>query len=85
MIVYQKGGKDYLLMANSSRGVMKITTDGADSVAPITAPVPDKKGLPYETIDSMKDVVQLDQLDKTHALILRNSEGTLNLETVPLP
>src|SRR5262249_40430527 len=29
MVVYQKGGKDYLLLANSSRGVMKITTDGA--------------------------------------------------------
>ena len=29
MIVYQKDGKDYLLMANSSRGVMKIPTEGA--------------------------------------------------------
>ena len=28
MIVYEKDGKDYLLLANSSRGVMKITTDG---------------------------------------------------------
>jgi len=27
MIVYQKGGKDYLLLANSSRGVMKINAD----------------------------------------------------------
>jgi hypothetical protein len=26
MIVYQKGGQDYLLMANNSRGVMKIPT-----------------------------------------------------------
>ena len=29
MIVYQKDGKDYLLMTNSSRGVMKIPTEGA--------------------------------------------------------
>ena len=28
MIVYQKDGKDYLLLANSSRGVMKIPTEG---------------------------------------------------------
>jgi len=85
MIVYQKGGKDYLLLANNSRGVMKITTDGADSAAPITSRVPDKQGLPYETIDNLKDVVQLDQLDKTHALVLRDNQGTLNLETVALP
>ena len=29
MITYQKDGKDYLLLANSSRGVMKIPTEGA--------------------------------------------------------
>ena len=29
MIMYQKDGKDYLLMSNSSRGVMKIPTEGA--------------------------------------------------------
>ena len=28
MIVYQKDGKDYLLMTNSTRGVMKIPTEG---------------------------------------------------------
>ena len=27
MIVYEKGGKQFLLLANSSRGVMKISTD----------------------------------------------------------
>jgi len=85
MIVYQKGGKDYLLMANNSRGMMKIVTEGADSTQPITSPVRDKDGLPYETIEGMKDVVQLDQLDKTHAVILRDQAGTLNLETIDLP
>ena len=33
MIVYEKGGKEYLLLANSSRGVMKISTDGIDAAA----------------------------------------------------
>ena len=37
MIVYQKDGKDYLLMANSSRGLMKITTEGIDKVEAIYA------------------------------------------------
>ncbi|HEV3164156.1 MAG TPA: hypothetical protein VGZ22_09000, partial [Isosphaeraceae bacterium] len=39
MIVYQKDGKNYLLVANNSRGVMKVSTDGADKAEPITKPV----------------------------------------------
>jgi hypothetical protein len=85
MVVYKKGGKDYLLLANSSRGVMKITTDGADTAASITSPVRDKEGLTYETIESMKQVVQLDQLDKGHALVLKDEGGKLNLQTVEMP
>jgi len=27
MIVYQKDGKNFILMANNSRGVMKLTAD----------------------------------------------------------
>jgi hypothetical protein len=86
MIVYQKDGKDYLLTANSARGVMKIPTEGADHAPGITAPVRDKKGLGYETIDSLKGVVQLDQLDKHHAVVLvTDSSGTANLQTIELP
>ena len=39
MIVYKKDGKEFLLMSNTSRGVMKIPTDGSRRRAPITAPV----------------------------------------------
>jgi hypothetical protein len=89
MIVYQKDGKDYLLMTNSTRGVMKIPTEGAGEAPGITAPVPGggKKGLGYETIESLKGVQQMDQLDKTHAVILVKGEGqgALNLETIELP
>ncbi len=38
MIVYQKDGKDYILMTNNSRGVMKIPTEGAGSAESITQP-----------------------------------------------
>lgn len=86
MIVYQKGGKDYLLLANNSRGVMKIATEGADSAQSITAPIHDKAGMPYETIAELKGVMQLDQLDKEHAVVLaRSNSGSLNLESVVLP
>jgi hypothetical protein len=86
MIVYQVEGKTYLLMANSSRGVMKITTDNIEGAESIVAPVPDKKGLTYETIESWTGVDQLDRFDSKHAIVLRRGEGgSLNLETLPLP
>ena len=76
MIVYQKDGKDYLLMTNSSRGVMKIPTEGAGSAESITEPVRGggTKGLGYDTIASLKGVVQMDQLDNRHAVILVDKE-----------
>ncbi len=89
MIVYQKGGKDYLLLANSSRGVMKIDAsqiDGANEG--IIAPVRDggTKGVAYETIAGWKGIEQLDRLDASHAAVLRKAEaGALNLESMPLP
>ncbi len=88
MIVYQKDGKDYLLLANNSRGIMKISTDQIEKMDSIVARVPDggKKGLPYETIESWSGVDQLDKLDKTHALVVRRGEaGALNLESLELP
>jgi len=87
MIVYQKDGKDYLLMTNSSRGVMKIPTEGAGDAPGITAPVQGKKGLGYETIDSLKGAEQMDQLDDHHAVVLIKSDadGSMNLRTIELP
>jgi hypothetical protein len=86
MIVYQKGGKDYLLLANNSRGVMKISTDQIEGSESITARVADKKGLAYETIESWTKVEQLDRLDPQHAIVLRRGDGdSLNIESLPLP
>jgi hypothetical protein len=86
MVVYQKGGKDYLLLANSARGVMKISTDGIAEAASISEPVRDTAGQPYEKITDMKGVEQLDLLDKDNALVIvRTPNGSMNLETVPLP
>ena len=86
MVVYQKGGKDYLLLANSSRGVMKISTDGVADAPSISEPIRDTAGLPYEKITEMKGVTQLDLLNKDNALVLvQQPGGPMNLETVPLP
>ena len=87
MIVYQKDGKDYLLMSNTSRGVMKIGTERFATEPAITARVPDgTAGVSYETITSLTGVQQLDRLDATHAvLIAKSAAGATNLDTVTLP
>jgi len=86
MIVYQKDGKDFLLLANSSRGIMKISTDSIEKAESITERVADKKGQPYETVESWKGVDQLDLLDAQNAIVVRRGEGgSLNLESLALP
>ena len=88
MIVYHKDGKDWLLLANNSRGVMKISTENIAGAEAITAPVGGggTKGQSYQTIESWKGVEQLDKLDDTRALVVRKTEaGALNLESLPLP
>ena len=86
MIVYQKDGKNFLLMANSSRGVMKISTENIDMAEGITKPVAQKAGLPYETLAGLKGVQHLDVLDKENALLLvRTDSGSLSLESIALP
>ena len=85
MIAYQKGGRPFILMNNSSRGVMKITAERLESFQGITERT-DITGVPYETIDHLKGVQQLDRLDETSALILVSTDsGSLDLKTIPLP
>ena len=86
MIVYQKGGQEFLLMSNNSRGVMKIPTAGFADAASITSRVADKAGVGYETVAALKGVEQLDLLDANSTIILaRTDAGVLNLDVVALP
>ena len=84
MIVYSKGGKHYILMANSSRGVMKLTADHLESYQPITKQT-EVTGVPYETIATLKGVQHLDKYDDASALVLMGEGASLDLRTVPLP
>lgn len=87
MIVYSKDGKDFILMANSARGVMKIpAAEFAGAEAITKRPASDKAGVSYETITTLKGVEQLDKLDDTRAVLLVKTEsGAVNLTTIPLP
>ena len=85
MIVYTKGGTDYILMNNSSRGVMKISTANLEGYEGITKKT-DITDVPYETLAEFKGVEQLDLYDSTRALMLiRGEAGSLDLKTISLP
>ena len=88
MIVYQKEGKDFLLLANSDRGVLKVSTDKIEAAEAIVEPVKDggTKGLAYESVSGWTGVNHLDRFDAKTALVLRHTEGGSDtLESLPLP
>lgn len=87
MIVYRKGGQEFLLTANNSRGVMKISTRDFATAKPITTPVETETGgIPYEKITSMQGILQLDKLDDNNSIVIAQAaSGALNLQVVPLP
>ena len=85
MITYEKDGKTWLLMANSARGVMKISTENIERQEGITERVADKAGQKYDTLAELKDVVQLDKLGDAHAVLLVKAGENYNLKTIGLP
>lgn len=87
MVVYQKDGQNFVLMSNSARGVMKISTDKIQENAGLTEPVRDGKtaGQSFETIAELQGVEQLDRLDEARAVILVKTDGGFDLRTIALP
>lgn len=86
MIVYEKNGKNFLLLANSARGVMKISTKDIAENKGITKRISDTAGQSYETIASLQGVVQLDKLNSSSAVVLVDAgSGGLQLKSVDLP
>ena len=85
MIVYTKGGQEYLLMSNTSHGVMTSPTSQFASAAPITARVGGTQGA-FEKIAALQGVEQLDLLDNGRTiLIVRGADGARSLTAVVLP
>lgn len=85
MVLYSKGGHEFVLMANTKHGVLKISTDQFGTAAGITTQVPTKAGVPAEAITSVSGVVQLDLLDATHSVMLMKVGTTFNLSAIDLP
>jgi hypothetical protein len=87
IVAYEKEGKNYLLIANNKRGVMKVKTENIEKQAGITEQVKNggKAGLTYDTIDELKGVEQLDKLGDKQAVLLVRTDSGLNLQTIALP
>jgi hypothetical protein len=98
MVPYKKDGHDYILIANTSFGVVKLHADDLGSYKPIDSPtVVNVAGAPYDTITALKDVQHLAQLDDARALVLTAKPGSgpawapgsptgpVSLQTLALP
>ena len=99
MVAYKKEGQNYILMANTSLGLLKIKADGLDSHAAIDSPTRAQGplGVPYDKIADVKYVQHLASFDDSQALVLVGKPGPgpawnpgrpvgpLNLQTIALP
>jgi hypothetical protein len=85
MVVYSKDARDYVLMANSARGLMKISMENIGSIAGITDRVADTAGVDFETVKDIEGVVQLDRLNVSSAVVLVETKTGMDLRTIPLP
>lgn len=91
MVPYKKDGHDYILIANTSFGVVKLKADKIESYPAIVAPqTTDVAGVPYDKISDLKNVKHLAQLDASNVVVMTGQPGSgaagpINLATVALP
>jgi len=98
MVPYKKDGHDFILIANTSFGVVKLHADTLATDKPIDAPqVVDVAGAPYDKLTDLKNVQHLAQVDDAHAVLMTATPGSgpafapgppsgpVNLQTISLP
>ncbi|MEW6210353.1 MAG: hypothetical protein AB1631_18445, partial [Acidobacteriota bacterium] len=86
MITYQKAGKDYILISNSDRTLMSISAEDIERAEPLTRGVGAAyltAGVKYVAVAEV-GVLQLDNLNSDHAVIIQRSieDGSLNLRSL---
>jgi hypothetical protein len=99
MVPYKKDGKDFILVANTAFGLLKVQADHLETYPVIDSPTknPGTAGMPFEKITSVTGVKQLAQVDSSNAIVLTAGSGTgpafapgpsagpMNLKTIALP
>ncbi|MFO0919295.1 MAG: hypothetical protein U0872_13410 [Planctomycetaceae bacterium] len=85
MVAYEQNGEKFILMSNTARGVMKISTKDIGRKEGITEPVQGLAGQTYETISSLEGTVQFDRLNDDQIVVIIKNGDALTLKTVALP
>jgi hypothetical protein len=98
MVPYKKDGHDYILIANSSYGVVKLKADKIESYPAIDSPaITDVAGVPYDSMSQITNVKHLARIDDSNVLLLTGNAGAgpayapgppagpINLTTIALP
>jgi len=98
MVPYKKDGHDYILIANTSFGVVKLKADKLEGYPTIAEPQrTDVAGVPYDKVSSLSNVQHLARLDASNVLVMTGHPGggpaynpgppvgPINLSTVALP
>jgi hypothetical protein len=84
MVPYKKDGHEFILIANTSFGVVKLHADSLATDKPIDSPtVVNVAGAPYDKITALTNVQHLARVDDGHALVM--TRGSVNLQTIALP
>lgn len=87
IVMYEKGGEKFLLISNTARGVMKVSTKDIGRKEGIEKPVGGggTAGQTFDTIKDLEGTVQLDKLNDTQAVVVIKNGEALTLKTVALP
>lgn len=92
MVPYKKAGHEYILIANTSFGVVKLKADNLEKYPEIVSPqTTDVAGVPYDKISDLQNVKHIAQLDASNVLVVTGQPGSgqpagpINLSTVALP
>ncbi len=85
MILYKSRGEDFLLVANTLHGVVRMSLTGFDDFEAVNDEGGDDRQIPSQRISSLRGVVQLDAYDDSRALMMFDLKSRLDLRLVPLP
>jgi hypothetical protein len=98
MVPYKKDGHEYILIANTSFGVVKLKADKIETYPTISEPQrTDVAGVPYDKVSGLENVQHITALDASNVLVMTGHPGSgpvynpgppvgpINLQTVALP
>jgi hypothetical protein len=72
MVSFRQGGEEYLLVSNTSHGLLKLSSADIDAQVPLTEPK-EPVGVPRERED-LEGITQLDNLNGDYVLALQRDE-----------